>query len=58
VDRVLEEERDVVIQSRPLEATRFQVEDIRMASLFCEGGLSIKLAGTIRGSFFVIEGEY
>ena len=97
VHRVLQEERDIVIQSRPLEATRFQVENIRWAYVFYESGLSInvlytidnpkkravgfklsdgmdvpaelasrfkfakqksKLAGTIRGSFFVIEGEY
>jgi hypothetical protein len=97
VHRVLKEERDIVIQSRPLEATRFQVERIKMAYVFYESGLSInvmytiddakkravgfklsdgmevpselatrfkfakqksKLAGTIRGSFFVIKGEY
>ena len=96
VHRILEEERDIVIASRPLEATRFQVENIRMAYVFYESGLSInvlytlgdskkravgfklsdgmeppaelgkfkfarqksKLAGTIRGSFFVIKGEY
>jgi len=97
VHRVLKEERDIVIQSRPLEATRFQVENIRMAYVFYESGLSInvmytlddpkkravgfklsdgmdipaelasrfkfakqksKLAGTIRGSFFVIKGQY
>jgi hypothetical protein len=97
VHRVLKEERDIVIKSRPLEATRFQVENIRWAYVFYESGLSInvmytvddkkkravgfklsdgmevpaelatrfkfarqksKLAGTIRGSFFVIKGEY
>ena len=97
VHRVLKEERDIVIQSRPLEATRFQVENIRWAYVFYESGLSInvlytidnpkkravgfklsdgmdvpaelasrfkfakqksKLAGTIRGSFFVIKNEY
>ena len=97
VHRILEEERDIVIASRPLEATRFQVENIRMAYVFYESGLSInvlytlgdkgkravgfklsdgmevpaelaprfkfarqksKLAGTIRGSYFVIKGEY
>ena len=97
VHRVLKEERDIVIQSRPLEATRFQVENIRMAYVFYESGLSInvmytvdgpekravgfklsdgmdipaelesrfkfarqksKLAGTIRGSYFVIKNEY
>lgn len=97
VHRILDEERDLVIKSRPLEATAFQVENIRMAYVFYESGLSInvmytiddakkravgfklsdgmdvpeelaerfkfarqksKLAGTIRGSFFVIKGEY
>lgn len=97
VHRILEEERDIVISSRPLEATEFQVEDIRMAYVFYESGLSInvmytvdspkkravgfklsegmeipeelatrfkfatqksKLAGTIRGSYFVIKNEY
>ncbi len=97
VQRILKEERDIVIASRPLEATAFQVENIRMAYVFYESGLSInvmytvddpkkravgfklsegmelpaelashfkfarqksKLAGTIRGSYFVIKGEY
>jgi hypothetical protein len=97
VHRVLKQERDIVIAARPLEATRFQVENIRWAYVFYESGLSInvmypiddpkkravgfklsdgmevpaelaarfkfarqksKLAGTIRGSFFVIKGEY
>ena len=96
VDRILREERDIVILSRPLEATAFQVEDIRMAYVFYESGLSInvmytiddpkkravgfklsegmevptelsqfkfarqksKLAGTIRGSYFVLKNEY
>ena len=93
VDRILREERDIVISSRPLEATAFQVENIRMAYVFYESGLSInvmygpdkraggfklsdgmdipdelssfkfarqrsKLAGTIRGSYFVIKNEY
>ena len=96
VHRILKEERDLVIESRPLEATSFEVEGIRMAYVFYESGLSInvmytiadgkravgfklsdgmevpeelatrfkfarqksKLAGTIRGSYFVIKGEY
>jgi hypothetical protein len=97
VHRILEEERDIAIASRPLEATSFQVENLRIAYVFYESGLSInvmyavddpkkrsvgfklsdgmevpaelasrfkfarqksKLAGTIRGSFFVIKGEY
>jgi len=97
VRRVLKEERDIVISSRPLEATAFEVENIRMAYVFYESGLSVnvmyavddpkkravgfklsegmevpaelasrfkfarqksKLAGTIRGSFFVLRNEY
>lgn len=97
VHRILEEERDIVIASPPLEATMFEVDGIKMAYVFYESGLSInvmytledggkravgfklsdgmdvpseleprfkfarqksKLAGTIRGSFFVIKGEY
>ena len=94
VHRILKEERDIVISSRPLEATAFQVENIRMAYVFYESGLSVnvmygpekravgfklsdgmeipeelassfkfarqrsKLAGTIRGSYFVIKNEY
>jgi hypothetical protein len=97
VHRILKEERDIVISSPPLEATAFQVENIRMAYVFYESGLSInvmytvddpkkravgfklsegmevpaelasrfkfarqksKLAGTIRGSYFVLKNEY
>jgi hypothetical protein len=97
VHRILREERDLVIESRPLEATTFEVDGLRMTYVFYESGLSInvmyalaeggkravgfklsdgmevpeelasrfkfarqksKLAGTIRGSFFVIKGEY
>src|SRR5437016_3425753 len=97
VHRILKEERDIVISSRPLEATEFQVENIRIAYVFYESGLSInvmytidadtkravgfklsdgmeitaelasrfkfarqnsRLAGTIRGSYFVIKNEY
>jgi hypothetical protein len=97
VHRILQEERDIVIASRPLEATAFQVENIKMAYVFYESGLSInvmctlddngkravgfklsegmdvpgelasrfkfarqksKLAGTIRGSYFVFKNEY
>ena len=97
VHRILQEERGIVIASPPLEATAFQVEDIKMAYVFYESGLSInvmyqlgepkkravgfklsdgmeipeelatrfkfarqksKLAGTIRGSYFVIKGEH
>jgi hypothetical protein len=97
VHRILKEERDIVIASTPLEATTFQVENIRWTYVFYESGLSInvlytldgpnpkravgfklsegmdvpaelgsfkfarqksKLAGTIRGSYFVIKGAY
>src|SRR5580765_7412208 len=42
VHRILQE-RDIVISSRPLEATAFQVENIRMAYVFYESGLSINV---------------
>ena len=97
VHRILREERDLAIASRPLEANAFQVEDLRMAYVFYESGLAInvmyaiedggkravgfklsdgmdvpaeladrfkfarqksKLAGTIRGSYFVIKGQH
>jgi len=96
VSRILEDERGIVISSRPLEAAAFQVENIRFAYVFYENGLSInvmytvddlgkravgfklsegmeipteldsfkfarqksKLAGTIRGSYFVIKNQY
>ena len=97
VHKILQDERDIVIASTPLEATAFEVEGIRMAYVFYESGLSVnvmytvadggkravgfklsdgmeipdelesrfkfarqksKLAGTIRGSYFVIKGEY
>lgn len=96
VSRILREEREIVIDSRPLEATAFEVGDLQMAYVFYESGLAVnvmygapggkravgfklsdgmdipaelaerfkfarqrsKLAGVIRGSFFVIKGEY
>src|SRR4051812_5340581 len=97
VHRILKEERDLEIASRPLEATAFEVDGIRWSYVFYESGLSInvlytvadegkravgfklsdgmevpeeladrfkfarqksKLAGTIRGTYFVIKGEY
>lgn len=97
VAKILKQERDIVIESRPLEATECKVDGIRWTYVFYESGLSInvlytledkgkravgfklsdgmdvpaelaekfkfarqksKLAGTIRGSFFVIKGEY
>src|SRR5215218_8518581 len=41
VHRILREERDLVIASRPLEATAFEVDGIRFAYVFYESGLSI-----------------
>ncbi|MFC4068621.1 phage tail protein [Actinoplanes subglobosus] len=96
VHRILEEERGLVIASPALEATAFQVENIRMAYVFYRSGLSInvmytvdeggkravgfklsdgmdvpeelgafkfarqrsKLAGTIRGTYFVVKKEH
>jgi hypothetical protein len=98
VNRILKEERDIEFAAKPLETSRFQVENIKMAYVFYEDGLSVnvmytvdgpkpkravgfklsegmevpkelegkfkfarqksKLAGTIRGSYFVIKGEY
>ena len=97
VHRILKQERDLTIESRPLEATELHVENIRWTHVFYESGLAInvlytlddkkkravgfklsdgmevpkelasrfkfarqksKLAGTIRGSFFVIKGEH
>ena len=98
VNRILADERKLVISARPLEVTSFEVDRIRMAYVFYESGLSInvmyaiddgkkravgfklsegmdvpeelaaagfkfarqksKLAGVIRGSFFVIKGQY
>ena len=97
VARILEDEREIVIESPPLEATSFEVENVRWDYVFYESGLSInvlysldangkravgfklsdgmdvpaelaprfkfarqrsKLAGTIRGSYFVIKSEY
>jgi hypothetical protein len=47
VHHILKEERDIVISSRPLEATGFQVENIRIAYVFYENGLSINVMYTI-----------
>ncbi|MFD1674774.1 phage tail protein [Alicyclobacillus fodiniaquatilis] len=97
VNRILKEERDIEFATKPLETSRFQVENIKFAYVFYEDGLGLnvmytvddpkkravglklsegmevpkelegkfkfarqksKLAGTIRGTFFVIKGEY
>ena len=96
VTKVLQE-RDIVIASKPLEATEMVIDTVRWTYVFYESGLSInvlydtepggkravgfklsmgmpipdelatkfkfarqksKLAGEIRGSYFVVKGEY
>jgi hypothetical protein len=47
VNRILKDERDIVISSRPLEASAFQVENIRMVYVFYESGLSINVMYTV-----------
>jgi hypothetical protein len=47
VHRILREERDIVISSRPLEATAFQVENIRIAYVFYQSGLSVNVMYTV-----------
>lgn len=43
VNRILAEERDIVISSRPLEVTGFEADGYRMAYVFYESGLSINV---------------
>ena len=50
VHRILKEERDILISSRPLEASAFQVENIRIAYIFYESGLSINVMYTLDDS--------
>ena len=45
--RILKEERDIVIASRPLEATEVHVENIRWVYIFYESGLSINVLYTL-----------
>jgi len=47
VHGILKEERDIIISSRPLEASAFQIENIRMAYVFYESGLSINVMYTV-----------
>jgi len=97
IHSILSTERNLVIGSKPLEVSSFEVDGLRMAYVFYESGLSInvmysveeggkravgfklsdgmevpeelassfkfarqksKLAGTIRGSYFVVKGQY
>jgi hypothetical protein len=47
VHRILREERDIVISSRPLEATAFQIDRVKVAYIFYESGLSINVMYTV-----------
>src|SRR4051794_28665484 len=47
VNDVLETERGLVIESKPLEATAFEVDGMRMAYVFYESGLSINVMYTL-----------
>jgi hypothetical protein len=47
VHRILKEERDIVIASRPLEATELHVDNIRWVYVFYESGLSINVLYTL-----------
>jgi len=49
VHRILRDERDIVISSRPLEAAELHVENIRWVYVFYESGLSINVLYTIDG---------
>ena len=50
VHRILKEERDLVIASRPIEATAFEVENTRWTYVLYESGLSINVLYAIDGS--------
>src|SRR5262245_3776213 len=47
VHRILREEREIVISSRPLEATEIHVENVRWVYVFYESGLSINVLYTV-----------
>lgn len=47
VHRILKEERDIVISSPALEATEFQVDNVRIAYVFYQSGLSINVMYTV-----------
>jgi hypothetical protein len=47
VQRILKDERDIVISSRPLEASAFQIENIQVVYVFYESGLSINVMYTV-----------
>jgi hypothetical protein len=47
VHQILREERDIVVSSAPLEATSFQIDNVRIAYVFYESGLSINVMYTV-----------
>ena len=47
MSRILEQERDIVIASPPLEATDHQVENIRWPEVFYERGLAVNVLYTL-----------
>jgi len=47
VRRILKEEREIVLSSRPLEATAFQIGNIRIVYIFYENGLSVNVMYTV-----------
>ena|SRR5438270_2130300 len=47
VQRILKEERGIVISSRPLEVTTLNIENIRWDYVFYESGLSINVLYTV-----------
>ncbi len=47
VNRILKEERDIEIASKPLETSSFQMENIKWVFVFYESGLAINIAYTI-----------
>jgi hypothetical protein len=47
VNRILKEERDIVLAAKPLETTRFQVENIKFTYIFYVSGLVVNVMYTI-----------
>lgn len=47
VNRILREERDIAFAAKPLETSRFQVENIRFTYVFYEDGLAINVMYTV-----------
>ena len=47
VHKILKEERDIVIASKPLEATELEVDGIRWPGVFYESGLAVNVLYTL-----------